>query len=247
MYGSRQTREMIASKLLSAKVNRHRIMSIKADVVFLLDVDNTLLDTDSFLLDMRNHFAHELEPDVVDRFWAISGALRNQRGYVDYLGALQRLRVDNLNVSKLLQIASFLIDYPYADRLFPEALAAVNHLHTLGSVVILSDGDAVFQPRKIQRSGLWDAVDGRVLIYIHKEQMLADIVQQYPAKHYVMVDDKLRILAAMKASWLSRITTVFPRQGHYANDPKEIAAYPPADLTIADIGELTRLKRSVGL
>jgi FMN phosphatase YigB (HAD superfamily) len=208
------------------------------DVVFLLDCDNTLLDNDRVLSDLRAHLASEFGPESRDRYWEIFEALRAELGYADYLGALQRYRLGAQNDPRLLQMSAFLVDYPFADRLYPGALGAIAHLRRWGPTVILSDGDVVFQPRKIQRSGLWEAVEGRVLIYIHKEQMLADVERRYPARHYVMVDDKLRILAAMKKILQDRLTTVFPRQGHYALDPHNLSVYPPADLTIERIGDL---------
>ena len=212
------------------------------EVVFLLDVDNTLLDNDRVIDDLKNHLEREFGAAGGDRYWAIFEALRAELGYADYLGALQRYRCAEaggaMNDPRLLLISSFLVDYPFADRLYPGALGAIAHLRTRGLTVILSDGDVVFQPRKVQRSGLWDAVEGRVLIYIHKEQMLEDLEQRYPARHYVMVDDKLRILAAMKKILRDRLTTVFPRQGHYALDPHEVALYPPADLAVERIGDL---------
>ena len=213
-------------------------MTAAVDVVFLLDVDNTLLDNDRVQDDLRNHLEREFGAASRDRYWAIFEALRTELGYADYLGALQRYRLGAMNDPRLLLMSAFLVDYPFADRLYPGALDALAHLRTCGLTVILSDGDAVFQPRKIQRSGLWEAVEGRVLIYIHKERMLDDVEQRYPARHYVMVDDKLRILAAMKKFWAGRLTTVFPRQGHYALDPHNLSAYPPADLAIERIGDL---------
>lgn len=208
------------------------------DVVVLLDCDNTLLDNDLVQVDLQDQLAREFGAGCRDRYWAILEQLRVEVGYVDYLGALQRYRLDVRNDPRLLSISSFLVDYPFASRLYPGALDAIRHLGTWGRTVILSDGDVVFQPRKIQRSGLWAAVQGRVLIYIHKEQMLVDLEQRYPARHYVMVDDKLRILAAMKKILQDRLTTVFPRQGHYALDPHNLSAYPPADLAIERIGDL---------
>jgi len=208
------------------------------DVVFLLDVDNTLLDNDRIIADLNGHLAHEFGDESRDRYWEIFEALRVELGYADYLGALQRYRVGAMNDPRLLMMSSFLVDYPFAARLYPGALDVIAHLRHWGPTVILSDGDVVFQPRKAQRSGLWDAVEGRVLIYLHKEQMLDDVEQRYPARRYVMVDDKLRILAAMKKVWGDRLTSVFPRQGHYALDPKNVTAYPPADITVERIGEL---------
>jgi FMN phosphatase YigB (HAD superfamily) len=208
------------------------------EVAFLFDCDNTLLDNDRVQEDLRDHLASEFGPESRDRYWNIFEELRDELGYADYLGALQRYRLGAMNDPRLLRISAFLVDYPFADRLYPRALAAIGHVRRWGPTVILSDGDVVFQPRKIQRSGLWDAVEGRVLVYIHKEQMLDDVEKRYPARHYVMVDDKLRILAAMKATWGERLTTVFPRQGHYALDPREVSAHPPADLAIERIGDL---------
>jgi len=207
-------------------------------VVFLFDVDNTLLDNDRVSADLRRYLTKEVGPARAEQYFEIFEALRAELGYADYLGALQRYRLGDMNDPRLLLMSSFLVDYPFADRLYAGALDAIAHLSRLGLPVILSDGDVVFQPRKIQRSGLWDAVAGRVLIYIHKEKMLDAVAQAYPARHYVVVDDKLRILAAMKQAWGGRLTTVFPRQGHYAFDAKNIAAYPPAALTIERIGEL---------
>ena len=216
------------------------------DVVFLLDVDNTLLDGDRIVADLRRHLEREFGGASAERYWAIFDALRTELGYVDYLGALQRYRLElelgansaSFDAHRLLLMSSFLIDYPFAERLYPRALDVIAHLSRFGQTVILTDGDVVFQPRKVQRSGLWDAVQGRCLIYVHKEQMLGAVQRLYPARHYVMVDDKLRVLAAMKAVWQQRLTTIFPRQGHYALDPATIAACPAADFTVERIGEL---------
>jgi FMN phosphatase YigB (HAD superfamily) len=216
-------------------------MTSQKKIVFLFDVDNTLLDNDRVVNDLRRHIESEFGAETRDRYFAILEELNSELGYTDYLGALQRYRVEDLCNPKLLMMSSFLVDYPFADRLYPGSLDVLEHVHAWGKTVILSDGDVVFQPRKIQRSGLWGAVDGRVLIYIHKEQMLADVERLYPAQHYVMVDDKLRILKAMKEIWGDRLTTVFPRQGHYALDPGNIAAYPSADITIEHICDIVNL------
>ena len=206
--------------------------------MFLVDCDNTLLDNDRVESDLLDHLEREFGADSRDRYWAIFEELRSELGYADYLGALQRYRLEDMNDTRLLLMSSYLVDYPFADRLYEGSLAAVAHLRRLGPTVILSDGDVVFQPRKIQRSGLWEAVDGRVLIYIHKERMLDAVAQRYPARHYVMIDDKLRILAEMKGAWGDRLTTVFARQGHYAFDAANIAAYPPAAWSVDHIVEL---------
>ena len=213
-------------------------MTASNDVVFLLDVDNTLLDNDSVQDDLKKHLEHEFGAASRDRYWAIFEALRNELGYADYLGALQRYRLADMGDPRLLRMSSFLVDYPFASRLYPRALDAIQRLRGLGLTVILSDGDVVFQPRKVERSGLWAAVEGRVLIYIHKEQMLDAVAARYPARRYVMIDDKLRILTAMKTAWGDRLRTIFPRQGHYALDASDVARYPPADMTVERIGEL---------
>jgi FMN phosphatase YigB (HAD superfamily) len=214
-------------------------------LVFLFDVDNTLLDNDAIQDDLGEHLQREFGAASRERYWAIFEQLRDELGYADYLGALQRYRLENLDDPQLLLISFFLIDYPFAQRLYPGALAALARCGSAGVTVILSDGDVVFQPRKVQRSGLWEAVGGRVLIYLHKERMLEAVERRYPAAHYVVIDDKLRILSAIKQAWGARVTTVFPRQGHYALDPRANAAYPPADLSLANIGELATL--SVGM
>ena len=208
------------------------------DVVFLLDVDNTLLDNDAVERDLREHLEEAFGLESQRRYWEIFEQLRGELGYADYLGALQRYRVEHPRDPELLNISLFLVDYPFVERLYPGAIDVIERLRQSGATVILSDGDVVFQPRKVARSGLWKAVDGHVLIYIHKEQMLDDVEYRYPARHYVMVDDKLRILAAMKKVWGERVTTVFPRQGHYANDPAITAAYPAADISIEGIADL---------
>lgn len=213
-------------------------MTTPDDVVFLVDCENTLLDNDLVQDDLRDHLAREFGPVSRDRYWVIFEQLRRELGYADYLGALQRYRLGDVSDTRLLLMSSFLVDYPFASRLYPGALDVIRHLCTWGLTVILSDGDVVFQPRKIQRSGLWAAVEGRVLIYIHKEQMLDAVAARYPARHYVMIDDKLRILAMIKKVWRDRVTTVFPRQGHYAHDPDNLTAYPAADLTVERIGDL---------
>jgi FMN phosphatase YigB (HAD superfamily) len=213
-------------------------MNLAHDVVFLLDCDNTLLDNDQVVCDLNAHLETEFGPENRDRYWKIFEELRAELGYTDYLGALQRYRLGAMNDPRLLGMSSFLVDYPFAERLYPRALDVLAHLRRRGPTVILSDGDVVFQPRKIQRSGLWDAVGGRVLIYIHKERMMDEVERRYPARHYVMVDDKVRILSAMKEILRDRVTTVFPRQGHYAVDPRELSRDPPADVALERIGDL---------
>jgi FMN phosphatase YigB (HAD superfamily) len=209
-----------------------------AGVVFLLDVDNTLLDNDRIQQDLRAHLDHEFGSACRDQYWAILQQSWDELGYRDYLGALQRYRVAHPYDVQLLTLASWLVDYPFADRLYPRVLNVIARLCRWGQTVIVTDGDVVFQPRKVEQSGLWRAVSGHVLIYIHKEKELVDIERRYPARHYVLVDDKLWILAAFKAAWGQRVTTVLPRQGQYAHDARVLAAGPPADLTIERLGDL---------
>jgi FMN phosphatase YigB (HAD superfamily) len=213
-----------------------------SDVVFLFDVDNTLLDNDAIVADLRQHLEHAFGLSNARRYWTIFEGLREELGYADYLGALQRYRAGvidaGLDEQRLLLMSGFLIDYPFSRRLYARSLEVIERLGAFGPAVILSDGDVVFQPRKVQRSGLWDAVAGRVHIYVHKELMLDAIQRIYPAHHYVMVDDKLRVLAATKDILRERLTTVFPRQGHFALDAGNIARYPAADMTIERIGDL---------
>ena len=214
------------------------------DVVFLIDVDNTLLDNDAIIADLREHLEREFGA-TAERYWMHFEAIRSELGYADYLGALQRYRAEfesgGESAHKLLGISSFLIDYPFADRIYPRALDVLAHLGKLGPTVILSDGDVVFQPRKVQRSGLWDAVDGRVMIFVHKEKMLDVVQRDAPARRYVLVDDKERILAAVKAQLGDRLYTVFPRQGHYAADPANAGRYGSHDCTVDRIADLLAL------
>jgi len=207
-------------------------------VVFLFDVDNTLLDNDRVTFDLKRHLEQEVGHERAQRYWTLFEQLRTELGYADYLGALQRYRGEYPRDLRLLTVSKFLINYPFANRLFPNSLDVVEHFKQWGPAVILSDGDVVFQPRKVERSGLLDVVEGNVLIYVHKEHELDDVETRYPAEHYVLIDDKLRILTAIKKTWGARVTTVFPRQGHYAHDPQVLANNPPADLSVERIGDL---------
>jgi FMN phosphatase YigB (HAD superfamily) len=207
-------------------------------LTFLLDVDNTLLDNDRAQRDYLDEIRRTVSPEASRRYWEIFDGLVWELGYTDYLGALQRYRLEDMHDPGLFQVSSYLLDYEFGERLYPGALDVIRKLQALGRVVILTDGDVVFQPRKIQRSGLWRAVYGRVLVSIHKEKELGQVERRFPAQHYVVVDDKLRILTAIKEQWKERVTTVFVRQGHYANDPNILAAYPPADVWIDRIGDL---------
>jgi FMN phosphatase YigB (HAD superfamily) len=207
-------------------------------VVFLLDVDNTLLDNDTAQNDYLSEIRRTVSPEASQRYWEIFQDLAQELGYADYLGALERYRLEDMHDSKLLHVSLYLLDYDFAERLYPHAIDAIQYLNARSTVVLLTDGDVVFQPRKIMRAGLWDAVGGKVLIYLHKEQELSEVERRFPAQHYVMVDDKLRILTEIKKRWGKRVTTVFVNQGHYAKDPKILAAYPPADISLERIGDL---------
>jgi len=209
-------------------------------IVFLFDVDNTLIDNDRVAADLKRHLKETVGEGCEQRYWDIFEKLRTELGYADYLGALQRYRVEQPREPKLLEVSYFMINYPFANRLYPESLDAAEHAKQLGRAAILSDGDVVFQPRKVDRSGLYDMFEGHVLIYVHKEAELADVEAKYPAEHYVMVDDKVRLLAAIKEYWGKRVTTVFPRQGHYALDEKLVAQYPKPDITLERIGEFQK-------
>jgi hypothetical protein len=211
------------------------------DLVFLLDVDNTLLDNDAVAGDLRQHLTEAFGEDRQERYWAFFEELRSELGYADYLGALQRFRLAYPHETGLVQMSSWLIDYPFAQRLYPGALETIAHLRGFGRPVILTDGDVVFQPRKVERSGIHTAVDGAVLLYIHKEHELGEVERRYPCDRYVLVDDKLRILTAVKEIWGERVTTVFPRQGHYALDPEVVASYPAADISVERIDDLLDL------
>jgi FMN phosphatase YigB (HAD superfamily) len=212
--------------------------SLRSEIVFLFDVDNTLLDNDRVIADMRRYLTRAIGAASTEHYFRIFEQLREELGYADYLGALQRYRVAYPRDPCLLAISSYLVNYPFANRLFPGSLDVLERFAEFGPTVILTDGDVVFQPRKIERSGLDAAVEGRILIYIHKERELDDVARRFPAEHYVLVDDKLHLLAAVKEVWGPRVTTVFVRQGHYAHDPAILASYPPADLTVERIGDL---------
>ena len=207
------------------------------NLIFLFDVDNTLLDNDQVTEDLKRHLDQEVGHERQQCYWQFFEELRTELGYADYLGALQRYRIAYPRDPGLLTVSHFLVNYPFATRLYPDSLDVVEHVKQWGNPVVLSDGDVVFQPLKIDRSGIWETFDHRVLIYIHKEQELDDVEKRFPAAHYVLIDDKLRILSAVKKVWGKRVTTVFPRQGHDAHDP-EIARFPPADITIERIGDL---------
>jgi FMN phosphatase YigB (HAD superfamily) len=210
-------------------------------VVVLTDVDDTLLDNDRIVADLRAYLDERFGRVQRARYFELFEQLRASEGFADYLGALQRYRLERQHDPTVLSMSSWLVDYPFADRVLPGAFQALERLIRLGPVVILSDGDAVFQPRKVMRSGLWDAVEGRVLIYVHKEERLDEVARRYPADRYVLLDDKLRILTAVKGAWGDRVTTVFVRQGHYARDAALTASYPPADRSVETIAEVATL------
>jgi FMN phosphatase YigB (HAD superfamily) len=219
-------------------------MMTPAQVIFLLDVDNTLFDNDQFAVDLTARLDDYFGKAERERYWSIYGERRKRLGYADYLGALQDFRLGSVNNAALLQLSAFLLDYPFHERLYPQSLAAVEHLNSIGTTVILSDGDIVFQPLKIHRSGLWDAVDGRVLVYVHKEQMLDAVQMQFPAVHHVMIDDKPKLLAAMKLVMADRLTTIFVRQGHYAAETEQVEIDPQPDVAVEHIGDLCNLALS---
>ena len=208
------------------------------ETIFLLDVDNTLLDNDRFAADLGDRLEQAFGAPERARYWAIFGRLRDQLGLADYLGSLQAFRTGLDDHPDLLAMSEFMLEYPFRARLFPRALEAIGHLGTIGRPVVLSDGDIVFQPRKIQRSGIWDAVEGRVMIYLHKERVLDHMQQRYPARHYVMVDDKPNLLAAMKSILKGKLTTVFVRQGHYGLAAESNSVDPAPDMVIERIGDL---------
>ncbi|HWG50535.1 MAG TPA: hypothetical protein VN669_12625 [Candidatus Acidoferrales bacterium] len=219
-------------------------MATDGRIVFLFDVDNTLLDNDRVTADLKRHLEQQVGHERQQRYWDFFEQLRTELGYADYLGALQRYRIEYPRDPGLLTVSHFLVNYPFATRLYPDSLDAVEHVKQWGEAVILSDGDVVFQPLKVERSGIWETVNGKVLIYIHKEQELEDVERRFPAGHYVLVDDKIRILSAVKKIWGKKVTTVFPRQGHYALDLKLVTGFPPADITIERIGELCGMELS---
>ena len=213
------------------------------DTVFLFDVDNTLLDNDRVTADLRKFLEKEVGVERSTSYWEIFEQLRSELGYADYLGALQRYRVEHPYDSHLLSVSTYLVNYPFANRLFPNSLDVIEYCKQLGKVVIMTDGDVVFQPRKVECSGLFEAVDGNILIYIHKEQELHDVVRRFPADHYVLVDDKVRILSAIKEVWGTKVTTVFPVQGHYALDEETVRKYPAPDIKIERIGRMLDISR----
>lgn len=213
-------------------------MATDNGLVFLFDVDNTLLNNDRVTADLKRHLEEQVGPERQQCYWDIFEELRSELGYADYLGALQRYRLQYPHEPSLFTVSHFMINYPFATRLYPDSLDVVEHVKQWGKPVVLSDGDVVFQPLKVERSGIYESFDGNVLIYIHKEQELDDVQRRFPARHYVLIDDKLRILTAVKKIWGAKVTTVFPRQGHYALDPKALVDYPPADISVDRIGDL---------
>jgi len=213
-------------------------MKKSVPIVFLVDVDDTLLENDRIQNDLKRHIEREFGAQCRDRFWALQEELFNQLGYRDYLGALQRFRVEHPYEPHLVTATNFLVDYPFASRLYPGALDVLERFRQWGRTVILTEGDMVFEPRKVQRSGIYEAVEGHVLVYVHKEDALNDVEQRYPAEHYVLVDDKPGILAAAKRAWGRHVTTIFARQGESARNSATRSSYPSADITVERISEL---------
>ena len=223
---------------IQSSMSKRTLMATDNGLVFLFDVDNTLLDNDRITADLKRHLQEQVGSERQQCYWDIFEELRSELGYADYLGALQRYRIKYPRDPGLFTVSHFMINYPFATRLYPDSLDVVEHVKQWGKPVVLSDGDVVFQPLKVERSGIYESFDGNVLIYIHKEQELDDVESRYPAQHYVLIDDKLRILTSVKKSWGAKVTTVFPRQGHYALDPKVLVDYPPADISVDRIGDL---------
>jgi FMN phosphatase YigB (HAD superfamily) len=213
-------------------------------IVFLLDVDNTLLDNDGFAVELSAHLDELFGADQRLRYWQIFEDLRAKSGVADYLGSLQAFRLGLDDDPKLLDVSQFLLEFPFSKLLFPRALDAIAHLRGMGRPVVLSDGDVVFQPRKIRHSGIWDAVEGAVLIYLHKEKVMDHVQKRHPAAHYVAVDDKPNLLAAMKLIMQDKLTTVFVRQGHYALAPGSNSVSPAPDRVIERIGDIATLNSS---
>jgi FMN phosphatase YigB (HAD superfamily) len=230
--------------LLQPSKSGDRVTNPIADIAFLFDVDNTLLDNDRFQDELREHLRRSYGSQACENYWGAFETIRSETGYADYLGALERMRLDYLHDPNILHLSNWLLDYPFVELVYPGAHDVVRHMRQWGPAAILSDGDAVFQPRKIDRSGLWRTFDGNVLIYVHKEEELADVERWRPAKHYVLIDDKLRILDAVKKIWGDRVTTVFPRQGHYAFDAATLAEVPAADISIDRISDLLKFDLS---
>jgi FMN phosphatase YigB (HAD superfamily) len=204
---------------------------------FLVDVDDTLLDNDRIRDDIERHLEREYGPDARAAYWTIQERRFVELGYRDYLGAVQEWWESESRDPRVLAVSEYLLEYPFADRLYPRALDVLARLRGVGPTVVLTDGDAVFQPRKVSRAGVASAVDG-VLVYVHKEDELDDVERRYPAERYVLVDDKVRILAAAKRQWGDRVTTVLPMQGQFANDADLLAAHPSPDVTVSALGDL---------
>jgi len=207
---------------------------------FLVDVDDTLLDNDRIRDDLERYLDGEYGPDARAAYWTIQERRFVELGYRDYLGAVQEWWESESLDPRVLAVSEYLLEYPFADRLYPRALDVLSRLCGVGPTVVLTDGDAVFQPRKVSRAGVAQAVDG-VLVYAHKEEELDDVERRYPAERYVLVDDKVRILAAAKRHWGDRVTTVLPLQGQFANDPDLAAAHPAPDVTVDAISDLLDL------
>jgi len=213
-------------------------MSETHQVIFLFDVDNTLLDNDRMKGDLSAHVEAVFGKKADEQLWALYEEERAKHGYADFLGTLEKFRLAHLEDPRVVRFSNWVMDYPFIERLYPDALGAVRHVRQWGLPVILTDGDGVFQPHKLERAGLLDAFGGHVLNYVHKEEELESVRQAYPAEHYVLIDDKLSLLDAVKKAWGDRVTTIFPRQGHYANDAKTLTSFPPADIEIARIADL---------
>ncbi|MFN2465530.1 MAG: HAD family hydrolase [Candidatus Dormibacteria bacterium] len=214
-----------------------------ASLVFLIDIDNTLIDNDRVKADMEAQIRQLAGPSGSEDFWNLYEEVREELDYVDLPITLARFRAQRPDVRKFPQISAMLLGYPFEDALYPEALHVVEHLKRMGKVVVLSDGDPVFQPAKIARIGMADAVDSNVLIYAHKEQHLDEVTDLYPAEHYVVIDDKPGVLGRMKARLGPRVTTVQVRQGKYASVGAEEPG-PAPDRTFAGIAGCLQLSEA---
>ncbi len=216
-------------------------MTAPLRLTIFVDVDNTLIDNDAAKEEMDRRLVSVVGPEEAKRFWAVYEEVRREFGVVDIPRALARFEatseLDEENLGRRVALAEVFMDFPFREYLFPDALATLGHLRLLGRLALLSDGDEVFQPVKIARSGLADAVDGYVLVYPHKEAHHGELEAIFPADHYILVDDKLEVIGRFREQFTSPLTTVFVRQGKYAT-----AAGPPpwpgADIVVERIGDL---------
>jgi FMN phosphatase YigB (HAD superfamily) len=217
-------------------------------LVVLLDVDNTLLDNDRFAVDLSAYLLKQFGADGRDRYWRLFAQRRDDLGYADYLGAVQAFRGGYDDDRDRLGLSAFVLDYPFAERLYPRALEVLAHLRACAPTVIFTEGDLVFQPRKLRSAGIWDAAGGQAIVCLHKTFALTLLHRRYPAAHYFMIDDKPALLAAMKRLLGTALTTVLVHQGQYAREssagfqerrvPPLPSTRPRPDLEIERIADL---------